>query len=118
MPLEWISRAEAARRLGVSPMAITKFCHRGMPHRVSDGKVCWPDAIYWSDFYRRPQASGNWRARHREYDEAEEAGECAAREARWPQVQAWYRLYEMGMDTAAAANRAIARHGAGRGIGG
>jgi hypothetical protein len=35
----------SGRRLGVSAMAITKFCRRSMPHRMSDGNVCWPDAL-------------------------------------------------------------------------
>jgi hypothetical protein len=48
----------------VSAMAATKFCRDGMPHRISDGKVCWPDAQYWSDLFRCPWRSGNWLFRH------------------------------------------------------
>jgi len=57
----WITRAQAARRLGVSAIAVTKFCRKGMPFRLSDGNVCWPDALYWSGWYHCPLASGNWR---------------------------------------------------------
>src|ERR1700689_895535 len=31
---EWITRAEAGRRLGVNAMAITKFCRAGIPTDV------------------------------------------------------------------------------------
>jgi|ERR1022692_2777692 hypothetical protein len=106
---EWISRVEAARRFGVTPMAITKFARRGMPHRVSDGKVCWPDALYWSDCYRSPQSSGNWRARHPDYDPVEDEIEYAARELRRSQADAWYEARQAGMDAASIANRAIRR---------
>jgi|ERR1017187_2247585 hypothetical protein len=91
MPCEWITRAEAGRRLGVSPMAVTKFTRRGMPHRSSDGKVPWPDGLYWSDWYRYGR------------DEAERA----ARELRWLQAAAWYQMRRAGMDAASIANRVI-----------
>lgn len=109
MALEWISRAEAGRRLGVSAMAVTKFCRKGMPHRFSDGKVCWPDALYWSDWYRCPWSSGNWFARHPHPDFAKDRMEAAARALRRAEALAWVRARKAGMDTASVANRAVRR---------
>jgi hypothetical protein len=88
---EWISRAEAGRRLGVSAMAVTKFTRRGMPHRLSDGRVPWPDGLYWSDWYRH----------------ARDESERAARELRRSEADAWYEARQAGMDAASVANRAI-----------
>ena len=109
MALEWISRVEAGRRLGVSAMAVTKFCRRGMPYRFSDGKICWPDALFWSDWYRCPQSSGNWFARHPHPDPVGDRIEAAARELRKPMAVAWLRVRETGMDAATVANRASKR---------
>ena len=88
---EWISRAECGRRLGVPAMAVTKFCARGMPYRLSDGMVAWPDMLFWSDFFRAPQRSGNWRARHSGRSPMEELIESDARRLRRPLAEAWYR---------------------------
>ena len=88
---EWITRAEAGRRLGVSAMAVTKFTRRGMPHRLSDGRVPWPDGLYWSDCYRC----------------ARDERERTARESRRSRALAWYEAREAGMDAASVANRAI-----------
>jgi hypothetical protein len=90
--VEWITRGEAGRRLGVSAMAVTKFCRASMPHRISDGNVCWPAALYWSDWYRAPRRSGSWSARHSGYCEADERIEDAARELRRPMSEAWWRI--------------------------
>jgi hypothetical protein len=89
---EWITRAEAGRRLAISRMAVTKLCHRGMPHRMSDGNVPWPETLYWCDFYRAPRRSGSWHARHPGYSYADERMENAARELRRPMAVAWWRL--------------------------
>src|ERR1039458_3336169 len=72
-------------------MAVTKFARRGMPHRLSDGKVPWPDGLYWSDWFR--------------YARGEE--ERAARELRRSEADAWYEARQAGMDAASVANRAI-----------
>src|ERR1035438_2090346 len=109
MALEWISRAEAGRRLGVSAIAVPKFCRRGMPYRISDGRVPWPDALLWSDWYRCPWLSGNWFARHPQPDRVREQIETAARELRKPMAVAWLRAHEAGMDAATVAHRASNR---------
>src|SRR5215472_1616290 len=68
----WISRGECARRLGVSAMSVTNFCRLyGMPFRISDGRVCWPDVLYWSDLNRCPEDSGSWYSLHRRFDRLE-----------------------------------------------
>lgn len=43
---EWITRAEAAKRLRVSAMMISKYCAKGMPTRA-DKRVLWPEAREW-----------------------------------------------------------------------
>ena len=95
---EWITRAEAGRRLGVSAMAVTKFARRGMPHRLSDGRVPWPDGLFWSDWFRC----------------ARDEEERAARDVRRPQADAWYEARQAGMDAASLANRAIPAGAGGR----
>ncbi len=47
---EVISKAEAARRWGVSKAAITKYVHKGMPV-LSDGKLDWAVASKWRKMY-------------------------------------------------------------------
>jgi hypothetical protein len=103
---EWITRAEAGRRLGVSAMAVTKLCQRSMPHRISDGYVCWPDALYWSDWYRAPRRPGSWHARHPGYCEADERMEDAARELRRPMSEAWWRIEHGRQSKLVAVRRA------------
>jgi hypothetical protein len=85
---EWISRAEAGRRLGVSAMAVTKFARSGMPHRLSDGKVPWPDALFWSDWFRY----------------ARDEDERAEREFRRSHADKWYEARQAGVDAASVAN--------------
>jgi hypothetical protein len=89
MRTEWVSRAEAGRRLGVSAMAVTKFCRGGMPYRVKDGKVPWPDGMFWSDWFRY----------------ARDESECAARELRRSRALAWYEARRACRDAASVANR-------------
>lgn len=64
-----------------------------MPHRFSDGRVPWPDGLYWSDFFRYAR------------DEAERT----AQESRRIQAAAWYQTQRAGRDAASVANRAIGR---------
>jgi len=110
MGVEWISRAECARRLGVSGTAITNFCHLyGMPFRISDGKVCWPDVLYWSDLNRCPEDSGSWYSLHRRFDRLDWEQGREARKLRRPAAEAWYRARQQGIDTTSVANRAIRR---------
>src|SRR5712691_13076517 len=72
---------------------------------LSDGKVCWPEAL-WSDFCRSPQSSGNWHARHPDYDPLEDVIDRAARELLRPRAEAWYRAHMAGTDAASVVNRA------------
>ena len=109
---KWLTRAEVARRLHVTPMAATMFCARGMPFRTSDGLVPWPDALFWSDWYRAPRRSGIWRARHPHVDPLEEQIEEDARAARQPAAHRWYVARREGTDAASVKNRAIAREAA------
>ena len=109
MAVEWISRGECARRLGVSPMAATKFCRAGMPFRISDGKVCWPDAQYWSDSYRCPWSSPSWFSLARKVDRQNWESQSAARALRRPAGESWLRLRQAGIDAASLVNRAIVR---------
>jgi hypothetical protein len=97
------------RRLGVSGTTITNFCRDGMPYRVSDGKVCWPDVLYWADWNRRPSDSHNWYSLHRCSDRVKRQTEQRARELRRPAAEAWVRARRQGIDTTSAANRAIMR---------
>jgi hypothetical protein len=90
---EWISRAEAGRRLGVSAMAVTNFARSGMPHRFSDGKVPWPDCQYWSDFYRY----------------ARNDAERTARERRSARAESWHKARQAGIDAASVANSIISQ---------
>lgn len=62
---EWISRAEAGRRLGVSGMMVTKYIKRGAPTR-NDKNVPWPDLQVWVRRNIVPQMSGSYQARLRE----------------------------------------------------
>jgi hypothetical protein len=109
MSTEWITRAEAGRRLGVTAMAVTKFCRSGMPHRHSDGRVCWPDAQYWSDWYRCPESSGTWHQRHPHPDAMRRQRERAEKELRRPWAERWRRLREVKLDAASVANQAQGR---------
>jgi len=93
----------------VSAMAVTKFCQWGMPYRISDGKLAWPDTLYWSDFYRCPERSGNWRARHPDYGLTETERELESRERRRAAAEGWYWAQREGMDATSVANRAIRR---------
>jgi hypothetical protein len=47
---EWISRAEVARRLFISPQAVTKYCKRGLAWaagRTQDRRLFWPSVERW-----------------------------------------------------------------------
>ena len=105
----WISRAECARRLRITAMAITKLCQRGMPYRLADGMVAWPDVLFWSDHYRSPRRGKLWRNNGPHPDWIEQAIEDEARELRRPAAQAWLLAYRAGVDVTSIANRAILR---------
>jgi hypothetical protein len=63
MKTEWITRAEAGRRLGVSASMVSRYCRRGMPTR-GDRRVPWPIAERWRKDNIDPQLSGSWLSRH------------------------------------------------------
>jgi len=70
--VDWISRAEAGRRFGVSSMMVSKYCNAmGAPSR-EDGKVPWPAIKEWRERYIVPERSGSWAHRQRTREEAGE----------------------------------------------
>jgi hypothetical protein len=103
--VEWIRRSEAATRLGISPSAITQLCARGFPYRLSDGAIAWPDALYWSDFYRLPRSFTN-RTLYPADAVKYEMRESRERQARRPSAQEWHRRYRAGQDETSKVNRA------------
>jgi hypothetical protein len=60
--LEVISKAEAARRWGVSKAAVTKYVAKGMPVR-EDGRLDWPAVDHFRRSYNVPERSGNFASR-------------------------------------------------------
>jgi len=65
---EWITRAECARRIGVSPQMVSKHCRRGLEQaagRADDTRLNWPVVEHWLSMYVSPFRSGNWRFRER-----------------------------------------------------
>jgi hypothetical protein len=58
---EWISRAEAARRLGVSHAMIRQYVVKyGLPCHPRDGRIPWPCARDWKEDVIHSQRSGNY----------------------------------------------------------
>ena len=103
--VEWITRAECARRFGISGAAITKCCQLGMPSRRSDDMIAWPDVLYWSDFYRSPRSSGNWYARHPEDSSEIERREMQQQSLRRASAVSWMKAYRAGIDATTLSNR-------------
>jgi hypothetical protein len=60
---EWISRAEAGRRWGVSAQMVGRYCAKGMPARETDKRVPWLQADEWRRMWVCPTRSGSWRYR-------------------------------------------------------
>lgn len=88
---EIVTKAEAARRWGLSKAAVTKYAHQGLPTR-SDGKLNWPDVDRWRQRFVgcEPLAPAMAReaAKAVNQNAEEQAVETAMQAGRWAIVQA------------------------------
>src|ERR1035437_1008267 len=94
-PDEIITKAEAARRWGVSKSAVSKYVHAGVPVR-DDGGLDWPDVDSWRKRYVGEDPPGPRAAREAKAQRAapieqiseDEALEDARQKGRWEICQA------------------------------
>jgi hypothetical protein len=83
--IEIITKAEAARRWGISAQAVSNYPSKGMPVRA-DGRLEWPAVDEWRKHYNVPERSGSFNSRNRPVEtDAVVSSESAAmdRGAQW-----------------------------------
>jgi hypothetical protein len=77
---QWITRAEAAKRLKVSAVMVGKYVGRGLPTR-SDKRIPWPQADAWVKTHIHKSRSGNFASRTRAAHANEDVRRSAKLEA-------------------------------------
>jgi hypothetical protein len=81
--------------------------------RISDGNVCWPDALYWSDWYLCPWISLSWFSLARKVDRQKWESQSTARALRRPAAETWLSLLrQAGIDMTIVVKREIVRQAA------
>ena len=67
--LELVTRAEAARRWGISRQAVHWYIVYGLPTTRYGKLLDWRVVEAWRRMYISPYASGNWRFRQRQKEQ-------------------------------------------------
>lgn len=77
----WLTKSEAADRLGVSEKTIERHCHEGMPHKKQGRAVFvkWPESRVWRDKWLIAQGEAKGRPKGKR-DDFRDRQEAAAAE--------------------------------------